>query len=83
MGQMVDILDIGEEQDDDELDTEDTDLLTQAQRILFRLVMQEDPAELRRVASRYLADSMSPAAVRAALGAERQTAKPGDVSEAA
>ena len=70
MGQMVDILDIGEEQDDDELDTEDTDLLTQAQRILFRLVMQEDPAELRRVASRYLADSMSPAAVRAALGPE-------------
>ena len=52
MGQMLDILDIGEEQDDDDLDTEDADLLTQAQRILFRLVMQEDPAETsaRRVA---------------------------------
>ena len=47
------------------------DLLTQAQKLLLRLVLQDDPAELRRVASRYLADSMSPAAVRAALGPER------------
>jgi hypothetical protein len=75
MGEMLDMVEIAEEQEDDEQDVGDSDLLTQAQRILLRLVMQDDPAELRRVASRYLADSMSPAAVRAALGPE-----PGHVS---
>ena len=79
MGEMFDTvemtLEIGEELDEDDQDVEDADLLAQAQRILLRLVMQDDPAELRRVASRYLADSMSPAAVRAALGPE-----PGHVS---
>jgi hypothetical protein len=72
MGEMWESgLEIGDEQDDDEQDDGDADLLTQAQRILLRLVvMQDDPAELRRVASRYLADSMSPAAVRALLGPE-------------
>ena len=75
MGEMLDMVEIVEEQEDDEQDVGDSDLLTQAQRILLRLVMQDDPAELRRVASRYLADSMSPAAVRAALGSE-----PGHVS---
>jgi hypothetical protein len=68
---MGEMLEIGDEQDDDDQEAEDADLLTQAQRILLRLVvMQDDPAELRRVASRYLADSMSPAAVRAVLGPE-------------
>jgi hypothetical protein len=38
---------------------------------------------LRRIASRYLADSMSPAAVRAVLGTERHTVKRGEVNEAA
>ena len=75
MGEMLDMVEIAEEQEDDEQDVGDSDLLTQAQRILLRLVMQDDPAELRRVASRYLADSMSPAAVRAALGPE-----PGHIS---
>jgi hypothetical protein len=67
---MGEMFEIGEEQDDDDQEAGDADLLTQAQRILLRLVMQDDPVELRRVASRYLADSMSPAAVRAALGPE-------------
>jgi hypothetical protein len=68
---MGEMFEIGDEQDDDDQEAEDADLLTQAQRILLRLVvMQDDPAELRRVASRYLADSMSPAAVRAVLGPE-------------
>ena len=75
MGEMLDMVEIAEEQEDDEQDVGDADLLKQAQRILLRLVMQEDPAELRRLASRYLADSMSPAAVRAALEPE-----PGHVS---
>ena len=66
MGEMLETVEIGEEQDDDDQDVGEADLLTQAQRILLRLVMQDDPAELRRVASRYLADSMSPAAVRRA-----------------
>ena len=70
MGEMFETVEIGEEQDDDDQEAEDADLLKQAQRILLRLVMQDDPAELRRVASRYLADSMSPAAVRAVLGPE-------------
>jgi hypothetical protein len=70
MGEMFETVEIGEEQDDDDQDVGEADLLAQAQRILLRLVMQDDPAELRRVASRYLADSMSPAAVRAALGPE-------------
>jgi hypothetical protein len=76
MGEMLgEVFEIGEDQDDDDQEAEDADLLKQAQYILLRLVMQDDPAELRRVASRYLADSMSPAAVRAALGPE-----PGHVS---
>ena len=74
MGEMFETVEIGEELDDDQ-DVGEADLLTQAQRILLRLVMQDDPAELRRVASRYLADSMSPGAVLAALGPE-----PGHVS---
>jgi hypothetical protein len=83
MGEMFEMCEIGEEQDDDDQDTDNSDLLTQAQRILLRLVMQDDPAELRRIASRYLADSMSPAAVRAVLGTERHTVKRGEVNEAA
>ena len=70
MGGMLEMIEIGEEQEDDDQDFGQADLLTQAQKILLRLVLQDDPAELRRVASRYLADSMSPAAVRAALGPE-------------
>ena len=74
MGEMLETVEMtvefAEELDDDDQDIGEADLLTQAQRILLRLVMQDDPAELRRVASRYLADSMSPAAVRAALGPE-------------
>ena len=71
MGAINQTVDIGEEMEEEDLDFGQTDLLTQAQKILLRLVLQDDPAELRRVASRYLADSMSPAAVRAALGPER------------
>ncbi len=69
MGEMLETVEFAEELDDDQ-DVGEADLLAQAQRILLRLVMQDDPAELRRVASRYLADSMSPAAVRATLGLE-------------
>ncbi|GEO41679.1 hypothetical protein GGE65_003395 [Skermanella aerolata] len=71
MGAINQTVDIGEELEEEDLDFGQADLLTQAQKILLRLVLQDDPAELRRVASRYLADSMSPAAVRAALGPER------------
>ena len=71
MGGMLETIEIGEELEEEDLDIGQADLLTQAQKLLLRLVLQDDPAELRRVASRYLADSMSPAAVRAALGPER------------
>jgi hypothetical protein len=67
---MLETIEIGEELEEEDLDMGQADLLTQAQKLLLRLVLQDDPAELRRVASRYLADSMSPAAVRAALGPE-------------
>jgi hypothetical protein len=70
MGAINQTVDIGEELEEEDLDLGQADLLTQAQKILLRLVLQDDPTELRRVASRYLADSMSPAAVRAALGPE-------------
>ena len=70
MGGMLETIEIGEELEEEDVDMGQADLLTQAQKILLRLVLQDDPAELRRVASRYLADSMSPAAVRAALGPE-------------
>ena len=70
MGGMLETIEIGEELEEEDLDMGQADLLTQAQKLLLRLVLQDDPAELRRVASRYLADSMSPAAVRAALGPE-------------
>ena len=66
----METIEIGEDLEDDDQELGEADLLTQAQKILLRLVLQDDPAELRRVASRYLADSMSPAAVRAALGPE-------------
>ena len=80
---MGEILDIGDEQDDDDQTNEVADLLMEAQRILFRLAMQEDPAELRQIATRFLADSMSPAAVRAVLGMERHSKDTGGVSAAA